>query len=111
MVGAKLDRSRMRAPNFKNARGMGIRTTATQASKVPAQLTLSALNMYVAKRGKTAPAMERRNVFAAMAEAALWAKKKYNGQHDKFNVLKILIHHLQHEVGINDVIQRLEENG
>ena len=27
--------------------------------------------MYVAKRGKTAPKIERRRVFAAMAEAAL----------------------------------------
>lgn len=76
MVGAKLDRSRIRAPYFQNATGMGISTTATQASKVPAQLTLRASNMYVAKRGKTAPAMERRNVFAAMAEAALWEKRK-----------------------------------
>lgn len=51
--------------------GIGTSTTPTQASKVPAQLTLSALNMYVAKRGKTAPARERRKVFAAMADAAL----------------------------------------
>ena len=75
MVGAKLDFSRMRAPYFRKTTGMGTRTTATQASKVPAQLTFKALNMYVANRGKTAPAMERRKVFAAMAEAALLKKK------------------------------------
>lgn len=28
--------------------------------------------MYMLKRGKTAPAMERRKVFAAIADAALW---------------------------------------
>ena len=38
---------------------------------MPVQLTLRALNMYVANSGKTAPAIERRKVLAAMAEAAL----------------------------------------
>ena len=45
--------------------------SATQPRSVPAQFTPSASNMYVAKRGKTAPKRERRKVFAAMAEAAL----------------------------------------
>jgi hypothetical protein len=51
--------------------GMGMSTTATQPRRVPAQLTPREANMYFEKRGKTAPARERRNVFAAMAEAAL----------------------------------------
>ena len=55
----------------KDVLGMGTRTTATHASSVPAQLTPRALNMYMEKSGKTAPAMERRKVLAAMAEAAL----------------------------------------
>ena len=48
-----------------------MRTAATQPRRVPAQLTPRASNMYLEKRGKPAPARERRNVFAAMAEAAL----------------------------------------
>ncbi len=51
---------------------MGTMTTATQPSRVPAQLMCIASNMYVAKRGKQAPARERRKVFAAIADAALW---------------------------------------
>ena len=51
--------------------GMGTSTTATQPRRVPAQLTPRALNMYWEKSGKPAPARDRRNVFAAMAEAAL----------------------------------------
>ncbi len=50
---------------------MGTSTAATQPSRVPAQLTPIALNMYWAKSGNPAPASERRKVFAAMAEAAL----------------------------------------
>ena len=48
--------------------------SATQPSSVPAQLTPSASNMYVANRGNAAPKRERRMVFAAMAEAALEEK-------------------------------------
>lgn len=60
---------------------MGTSTAATQPSRVPAQLTPMALNMYVAKSGKTAPASERRKVFAAIAEAALQehVSRKYVG--------------------------------
>ena len=56
--------------------GMGTNTAATQPRSVPVQLTFRALNMYMLKRGKPAPARERRKVFAAMAEAALWEKGK-----------------------------------
>lgn len=55
----------------KDVLGMGMRTAATHPSSVPAQLTPRALNMYMEKSGKTAPAMDRRNVLPAMAEAAL----------------------------------------
>ena len=55
---------------------MGTRTRATQPRRVLAQLTPRASNMYVAKRGKTAPKRERRKVFAAMAEAALGRRKR-----------------------------------
>lgn len=51
--------------------GMGTMRSATQPRSVFAQLTPSPSYMYVAKRGKTAPKIERRKVFAAMAEAAL----------------------------------------
>ena len=50
---------------------MGASTNATKPSSVPVQLTPRALNMYMLKRGKTAPARERRKVLAAIAEAAL----------------------------------------
>lgn len=50
---------------------MGARTRATQPRRVPVQFTPRALNMYMLKRGKTPPAMDRRKVFAAIAEAAL----------------------------------------
>lgn len=50
---------------------MEARRSATQPSRVPAQLTPRALNMYVLKREKTAPKIDRRKVFAAIAEAAL----------------------------------------
>ena len=55
---------------------MGTNTAATQPSNVPVQLTFRALNMYMAKRGKPAPARERRKLFAATAEAALCEKGK-----------------------------------
>lgn len=71
-VGANALRFRIRAPYFQKTTGMGTRARATNPSSELAQLTPRALNMYVAKRGKTAPAMERRKVFAAMAEAALF---------------------------------------
>ena len=45
--------------------------TAMQPSNVPDQFTPIPANMYMEKRGKTAPQMDRRRVFAAMAEAAL----------------------------------------
>lgn len=54
---------------------MGTRTRATAPRRVLAQLTPMASNMYVAKRGKMAPKRERKKVFAAMAEAALWEKR------------------------------------
>ena len=51
--------------------GMGTSKAATHPSSVPDQFTPIASNMYMEKSGKTAPAMERRKVLAAMAEAAL----------------------------------------
>ena len=71
-VGANLLFCLIFAPYLQNTNGMGAITRATQPRRVLAQLTPRALNMYVAKRGKTAPARERRKVFAATAEAALW---------------------------------------
>ena len=62
----------MRAPNFKKIIGIGTSMTATQPRSVPDQLTWIALNMYMLKRGNTAPANDRKNVLAAMAEAALY---------------------------------------
>lgn len=66
-----MDRVRILAPNFQKITGIGTSTAATQPSNVPLQLTLRALNMYIEKRGNAAPASERKNVLAAMAEAAL----------------------------------------
>lgn len=71
-VGANLLLALILAPNFQKMNGMGASTAATQPSSVPAQLTPRAENMYMEKRGKMAPARDRRKVFAAMAEAALW---------------------------------------
>ena len=70
-VGANLLLCLILAPYFQNTTGMGTRTKATKPRRVPAQLTPRALNMYMLKRGKTAPAMDLRKVFAAIAEAAL----------------------------------------
>ena len=70
-VGAKLLLALILAPNFQNTTGIGTRISATQPRSVPAHSTPRASNMYVENRGKRAPAMERRKVFAAMAEAAL----------------------------------------
>ena len=71
MVGANLLLALILWPYFQNIMGIGTNTAATQPRRVPDQLTWMALNMYVANNGKTAPAMDRRKVFAAMAEAAL----------------------------------------
>ena len=70
-VGANLLLCRIRAPYLRKMTGIGTRRIATQPSRVPAQLTPRALNMYIEKRGKTAPASDRRKVFAAIADAAL----------------------------------------
>jgi hypothetical protein len=58
--------------------------------------------MYLEKRGKPAPARERRNVFAAIAEAALGG------------LLLLLLmrewwvdEYLQHEVGVYEIIEGL----
>ena len=89
--------SRILAPYFQKMMGIGTSSTATQPSKVPAQLTPSARNVYCEKRGKPAPARERRKVLAAMAEAALglvrfWFRGFFGGGY------------LQHEVGVYDVV-------
>lgn len=71
-MGANLLLDLMRAPNFQKMMGMGTRIAATQPRSVPDQLTWIALNMYMLNRGNTAPASDRKNVLAAMAEAALY---------------------------------------
>lgn len=88
---------------------MGTRARATNPRSEPAQLTPRALNMYMLKRGKTAPAMDRRKVFAAMAEAALinkatWVSKEVRAREERGN------EDIQHEISVNEVIERLEED-
>lgn len=84
---------------------MGTSASATKPRSEPAQLTPSALNIYVLKRGKTAPARERRKVLAAIAEAALLeavsmrALRCCDGRR-----------YLQHEIGIHEVVERLQED-
>lgn len=70
-VGANLLLVLIFAPYLQKTTGIGTRISATQPRSVLAQLTPSASNMYVAKRGNTAPKRDRRKVFAAIAEAAL----------------------------------------
>ena len=70
------------------------------------------------KRGKTAPARERRKVLAAMAEAALWEGGKLDvgfflkggsegGIGAKEKVSLKMRGYVQHKISIDDVIKRL----
>ena len=52
--------------------GMGTQRAERQPSRVPAHWMPRLLNIWRVKSGKPAASMERRKVFAAMAEAALW---------------------------------------
>ncbi len=79
---------------------MGTNTAAMQPKSVPDQLTPSAANIYCEKSGKPAPASDRKNVFAAIAEAALEILLKH------FRYQKA-IKNLQHEVGVDEVIKSL----
>lgn len=58
--------------------------------------------IYVAKRGKPAPAAERRMLLAARAEAALMVLIVY--------YTMVNVGDLQNEIGIDDVIHALEED-
>ena len=71
IAGANLLLARILGPYFQKTTGIGIKTTATKPRSVPAQFTCNALNIYILKSGKIAPARDRRKVFAAMADAAL----------------------------------------
>lgn len=75
--------------------------------------------MYIANRGKTAPKMERRKVFAAIAEAALFCGKKAGGlvvccnervEQRRIGGMSTRGKDLQHQVCVNEVIQRLQKN-
>ena len=79
--------------------------SATQPRSVPAQFTPSASNMYVANRGNTAPKMERRKVFAAMAEAAL--EGSTISWDIEWEECAAGTGGLQHEVRIHEVVERL----
>jgi len=58
--------------------------------------------MYVAKRGNAAPQSERRNVFAAIADAALRSVSQVFGDET--------CKYLQHEICIDQVVETLQED-
>lgn len=94
--------------------GMGTSTRATQPRSVPVQLTLSALNMYVANSGKTQAASDRRKVLAAMAEAALRNDELAGLEKDWGDPARTrigLAEYVQHEISIDNVVERLKEDG
>jgi hypothetical protein len=61
-----------RAPYTRNAYGIGIMMAARQPSTVAAQLTPKFSNICLEKSGKPAATAERRMIFAATADAALF---------------------------------------
>lgn len=112
--------------------GMGTRTQATQPSNVPAQLTPNPWNliqsvpfiqknslsgthtMYCEKSGNPAPAAERRNVFAAIAEAAL---KKEKEEKERISICFAVLRNrrkrrgnIQKQICVHDIIEGLKEN-
>lgn len=105
-VGANLLLCLIFAPYFQKINGMGASTNATKPSSVPAQLTPRALNMYMLKRGKTAPARERRKVLAAIAEAALWGMlvSEFFGV-DEGGKMGEEREDAQHEISIYEIIE------
>lgn len=71
-VGAHLDFALILAPKKKKEMGIGIMATAMKPSNEPAQLTPRLRNIWRANSGNPAANAERRKVFAAMADAALF---------------------------------------
>jgi hypothetical protein len=57
-------------PHTKKQIGTGIRTTQRNPNKLVAQATPRLWNIAVANNGKPAPAKDRKNVLAAIAEFA-----------------------------------------